>query len=348
MKTSARGRHRKLRRNILHTVVVTALLAGTFTVVDQSWNLTPVSAAAPAAPAAASVAVSTDGTKVLLTFLQDLSPNVAAKEQFAVTVGTYAAPTVQSIAIPVTNVERTSLKVITLTLNGIIDSNKAPKVVYTAPTIDNNANAANAAIQNLAGEDVATFTVTSTGTQSLVPALISSTPPTLQVAGNVIKLTYNIALAASPALPPASAFSVTTGSSTDNPVVAISRPTTTTVDLTLRDGVEAGMAITVSYVAPAVNNALATNLAIQDTAGNDAQSFTNVAVTNTTSNVPKLSSAAIPASGNTIALTFTKPLLTTSLPDKAQFSVTTGTTPVAISSISAAASVLTIDRKSVV
>ena len=36
MTTTARGRHRKLRRNILHTVVATALLAGTFTVVDQA------------------------------------------------------------------------------------------------------------------------------------------------------------------------------------------------------------------------------------------------------------------------------------------------------------------------
>ena len=35
MTASTRGRHRKLRRNILHTVVATALLAGTFTVVDQ-------------------------------------------------------------------------------------------------------------------------------------------------------------------------------------------------------------------------------------------------------------------------------------------------------------------------
>ena len=35
MTTTARGRHRKLRRNILHTVIATALLAGTFTAVDQ-------------------------------------------------------------------------------------------------------------------------------------------------------------------------------------------------------------------------------------------------------------------------------------------------------------------------
>ena len=36
MTTTARGRHRKLRRNILHTIIATALLAGTFTVVDQA------------------------------------------------------------------------------------------------------------------------------------------------------------------------------------------------------------------------------------------------------------------------------------------------------------------------
>ena len=45
MTTTARGRHRKLRRNILHTVIATALLAGTFTVVDQSINPAPANAA---------------------------------------------------------------------------------------------------------------------------------------------------------------------------------------------------------------------------------------------------------------------------------------------------------------
>ena len=46
MTTTARGRHRKLRRNILHTVVAAALLAGTFTVVDQTItsNLSPANA----------------------------------------------------------------------------------------------------------------------------------------------------------------------------------------------------------------------------------------------------------------------------------------------------------------
>lgn len=44
--TTQRGRHRKLRRNILHTVIATALFAGTFTVVDQtvSSQISPASA----------------------------------------------------------------------------------------------------------------------------------------------------------------------------------------------------------------------------------------------------------------------------------------------------------------
>ena len=69
--TTQRGRHRKLRRNILHTVIATALLAGTFTVVDQTvssqtspasantaggndttWNSAVVTAGAPSASVA--------------------------------------------------------------------------------------------------------------------------------------------------------------------------------------------------------------------------------------------------------------------------------------------------------
>lgn len=46
MTTTARGRHRKLRRNILHNVIATALLSGAFTVVDQtvSSQISPASA----------------------------------------------------------------------------------------------------------------------------------------------------------------------------------------------------------------------------------------------------------------------------------------------------------------
>ena len=77
--TTQRGRHRKLRRNILHTVIATALLAGTFTVVDQTvssqtspasantaggndttWNSAIVTAGAPTATVA-DTAIDTSG-----------------------------------------------------------------------------------------------------------------------------------------------------------------------------------------------------------------------------------------------------------------------------------------------
>ena len=74
MTTTARGRHRKLRRNILHTVVATALLAGTFTVVDQTVNSSTAianeagkvdSSFTPITGAAQSIAAFSDNTFVV-------------------------------------------------------------------------------------------------------------------------------------------------------------------------------------------------------------------------------------------------------------------------------------------
>jgi uncharacterized repeat protein (TIGR02059 family) len=290
------------------------------------------SAAPPPAPTAANVKVSPDGTKIIMTFsLQDMAAKVALPEHFAVTIGTYEAPTTRTVVVPVTNVARTANRDITLTLDGVIDHNKPPRVVYTAP--ENIAGADNDALQNTAGEDVASFDVTSTGTQSLVPAILFSTPPTLQSSGNVIKLTYSLALAAAPGIPSPSSFSVVTGEGVDNPVIGVTRPTNTTIDLTLRDGVLAGTPVKVSYTAPAVNNAVATNPAIQGTAGNDAQSFSDLTVTNTASLVPTLQSAAVLATGNQIDMTFSAALGTTTAPASA-FTVTHSGIPVPVSTAS--------------
>jgi uncharacterized repeat protein (TIGR02059 family) len=276
------------------------------------------SAAAPAAPAASTIAVGADGTTVSMTFTQDLHPNIAPKEQFTVLIGTYGALTTRTVDVPVTAVTRTTARIITLSLGGVIENTMAPSVTYTAPPIE--AGTDNLALQNNLGEDVASFSVVSTGTKSLVPGLASTLPQVL-AAGNTLQLTYSLALAAAPALPAPSAFTVVVGGSTQNPVVAVTRPTTTTVLLTLRDGIEAGSTVTVSYAAPPVDNASATNPAIQGTAGNDAVSFHDVTVTNTASLVPKLTSAAVLAAGNVIELTFNQTLATTTAPPTA-FQVT--------------------------
>jgi hypothetical protein len=93
----------------------------------------PAYAAPPAAPAANTLAVSADGTKVSMTFTQDLHPNIALASQFQVTIGTYAAPTTRTVDVPVIDVTRTTARIITLTLDGVIDHNKPPPVAYTAP-----------------------------------------------------------------------------------------------------------------------------------------------------------------------------------------------------------------------
>jgi uncharacterized repeat protein (TIGR02059 family) len=298
------------RRGLSAFIAMVMLVSGLVLVVQQ-----PAYAAPPAAPAANTIAVSADGTRVSMTFTQDLHPNIAPAEQFKVTIGTYSAPTTRTVDVPVIDVTRTTARIITLTLDGVIDHNKPPLVAYTAPP--NVAGTDNFALQNLAGEDVANFSVVSTGTQSLVPGLLSSTPPTLQAAGNTIQLTYSLALAAAPALPDPNAFFVLTNGSTLNPVVTVTRPTTTTVLLTMRDGVESGTPVTVSYVPPEVDNASATNAAIQGTAGNDAQGFQFITVTNTASLVPKLTSAAVLAAGNVIELTFNQTLAATTAPASA-------------------------------
>ena len=227
------GSHTASAKRVLTAVLIVPILASSLVFVV---NPHPAFAAPPAAPATSTLNVSANGTQVSMTFTQDLHPNIATKEQFKVTIGTYAAPTTRTVDVPVTAVTRTTARIITLTLGGVIDQNKPPLVAYTAPP--NVAGTDNLALQNLAGEDVASFSLVSTGTQSLVPGLLSSTPPTLQATGNTLVLTYSIDIATT--LPAPSAFTVMTTTGGENPVLTVTRPTTRTVTLTLRDGVESG------------------------------------------------------------------------------------------------------------
>ena len=74
-------------------LVCGALLVGGIVVVGAD----VASAVAPVAPTASAIVVSANGTQVAMTFTQDLHPNIAPKEQFAVTIGTYAAPTTRTL-----------------------------------------------------------------------------------------------------------------------------------------------------------------------------------------------------------------------------------------------------------
>ncbi|MCF8554406.1 MAG: hypothetical protein K9F97_06025, partial [Candidatus Nanopelagicales bacterium] len=346
--------HGGYRRKTLHTFLAVTLLTGTFTAIDQtvSSQLSPASAdtggesqtkftttaggddttfgtaAAPAVPTTANTSVSSDGTKITMLFTTDLSTNIPPTEQFAVSIGTYAAPATPSVNVPIGSVTFTSPRTITLNLSQAIESDKGPRVTYTAPPVDNTLS--NFAIQDTAGADGLGFTVSPT-TQSLIPALIGSTPPTLQANGNTVVLTYNIDVATT--MPSASAFTFKKNGSTAVPVTLVTRTTTRTVTLTLGEGIESGTPVTLSYTAPTVDNVSSTNLAIQGTAGNDALSFTDVTVSNTASLVPKLVSAAVPTTGDRITLTFSQSLLTTAgvIPPTSAFTVTRNGAPIAVS-----------------
>lgn len=106
------------------------------------------------------------------------------------------------------------------------------------------------------------------------------TAPTLSSAelmanGTKLVLTFNEALHATTA--PASAFTVTASAVLITPSAAAVNGST--VELTLPSVLESSATITVAYVAPAAN-AATSNAAVQDTAGNDAASFSGRPVTN--------------------------------------------------------------------
>jgi uncharacterized repeat protein (TIGR02059 family) len=85
MTTTARGRHRKLRRSILHTVVATALLAGTFTVADQTVS-------SKLSAASANEAGKVDGT---FTSTARAAQSIAAFSDSSFVVGYSSAPQVK-------------------------------------------------------------------------------------------------------------------------------------------------------------------------------------------------------------------------------------------------------------
>jgi Putative flagellar system-associated repeat len=106
------------------------------------------------------------------------------------------------------------------------------------------------------------------------------TPPTLTSGellanGTKLVLTFSEALHATTA--PASAFTVTASAVLITPSAVVVNGST--VELTLPSALESSANITVAYVAPAANSATS-NAAVQDSAGNDAASFSGRPVTN--------------------------------------------------------------------
>ena len=248
-------------------------------------------------PVYASSAVNTAGTKVILTYNEPLaSSGVIPTSLFSVKVDG-ASKTISSVSVVDSTVELTMLERIAPGATVLMS--------YTDPTTGDDVNT----IEDVSFNDGATISersiTNSSNTEAVAPTLVSAA---VNVAGTSLTLTYNEALNSTTA--PTSAFAVTVGGVTRSVTGAV--VSGSTVVLTLASAALAGAVVTVAYTAPASDLAN-TNNAIQDTAGNDASSFSSSAVdvtnASTYDNVsPVFVSAAVSGDKTKVVLTYDESL----------------------------------------
>ncbi|MCW8171208.1 hypothetical protein D8B22_19365, partial [Verminephrobacter aporrectodeae subsp. tuberculatae] len=214
---------------------------------------------------------------------------------------------VNGVANAVTTVTvQARVKTVTLTLSTAVTHGQTVTVAYTDPTTGNDTNA----IQDIAGNDVASFAATAVTNNTPAPTA-DTTPPVFSsaaVTGDQLVLSFSDTgiLDGDPIHKPASgAFTVLVNGVANAVTNVTVEAQAKTVTLTLSTAVTHGQSVTVAYADPTTGND--TN-AIQDTAGNDAASFAATAVTNNTpaptadTTPPVFSSAAV--TGDQLVLSF--------------------------------------------
>ena len=196
------------------------------------------------------------------------------------------------------------------------------------------------AIRDVDGDAALPFTdrpVTNNSTLDLTPPELASAE--VPASGGTLTLTFNEDLGnGAGTLPPASAFTV----QANGVVVAVQSVVvgagTDDFILNLPAGaIKVGQDVTVSYAVPTDGSTI-----IEDTAGNDALSFTDRAVVNySTLNVdpPEFVSASVPALGGTLTLTFNEALGNGAgtLPPASAFTVRADGANVAVQSVAVGA-----------
>jgi uncharacterized repeat protein (TIGR02059 family) len=171
---------------------------------------------------------------------------------------------VNSIARNVTNVV-VSGSTVTLTLATPVISTDTVTVAYTKP-------GSPPVIEDVAGNDAESYTAAAVNNNTPAGDVTPPTPTTATVNGATLVINFNEALDAASA-PAGSAFDVQVGGSRSVTNVAISG---SAVTLTLNPAVVSTDTVTVAYTKPG------SPPVIQDVAGNDAVSFSAMAVTNNT------------------------------------------------------------------
>ena len=291
------------------------------------------------APVYVSVANTTAGTTITLTYNENLSTTTAPASAFTVTNG--------AVTIPVSSVVTTSgTRTVVLTLASPVGQGKTVTVAYAAPSTD--ATTANSAIQDVAGNDALSFSAITLGTNSSTVDQTGPVYSTGSVASNglSITVTFNEYLHTT-SLPLASSFTVlSNGSSVPISSVAIGPNNTTglrSIVLTLGTVIGQGRTVTVAYEAPTSNSAT-TNTAIQDLIGNDASSLAATTVSNGSTvdqTSPVLSSASLAANGLTLTLNYNETLRDPRAA-ASTFTVLVNGSPVTVSSVAASGSTSTV------
>ena len=276
------------------------------------------------APAFLSAATSTDGNTVLLNYNETLSSTTAAASVFTVTTDG-SANAVTAVAISGSTVE--------LTLTDTVKNEQTVTVAYSDPSGANDNNA----IQDKAGNDAATLSSTAVTNNSIVGAEDTGAPTLLSAAtstdGNTVLLNYNETLSDTTA--GVSDFSINLDGSPA--VIASIAATGSTVELTLASAITSGQTVALTYSDPSTADDSA---AVQDSAGNDAASLNNIAVTNNSTvdgNAPAFLSAATSTDGTKVLLNYNETLSDTTA-GTSDFNINLDGSPAVIASIAATGS----------
>ena len=254
-----------------------------------------------AAPAFADAVVTGNGKLLILTYDEALdAANLPPLNAFTVKVNGAAQAAPTGVAV------NALAGTVTLALAQPVTYGQTVTVSYADPTIGNDATA----IQDAAGNDAATpIDQAVTNNAADTPFFEGAT-----VQGSTLVLTYNEALDAGN-IPSPDAFTVKVGGADPvAPTNVVVDSAAKTVTLTLAAAVTSGQTVNVSYADPTIDDDIT---AIQDVAGNDADSLVNQSVTNDTP--PVLSSATV--SGSTLVLTYSDALDAAHMPPANAFTV---------------------------
>ncbi|MCW8171145.1 hypothetical protein D8B22_19025, partial [Verminephrobacter aporrectodeae subsp. tuberculatae] len=237
--------------------------AASFTQMAVTNNTPASSDTTPPALASATV----NGNQLVLSYTEANNLDAAAlagNAGFTVS-GTGTAITVTGAVV------NGAAKTVTLTLSRAVTYGETVSVSYTKP-------ATGAVVQDADGNDAVDFS--SQVVRNTTPE--DTTPPALRSAtvnGDQLVLTWSEAL--DNVIPATTAFRVSVNGDARGVREVVVNAAAKTVTLTLDSPVTRGdPRVSVSYTDPSANNE--TTGVIQDRAGNDANSFTNLAVTNNT------------------------------------------------------------------